>query len=131
VVGYHACNNSGALTGTAEGATVIESEFNCLSVDALISYGNIGLGEDSGATNATTSVTVGNVGLDTDVSGTTMTNGTIIRSNKNIRPQHLPIRSEALHFQVLNRSRTECPAITAIATPASKLMYWGIAFSWY
>lgn len=131
-LGTMLATDSGALTSTAEGATAIEvSSLTALSVDALISYGNIGLGEDSGATNATTSVTaLGNVGLDTDVSGSTMTNGT----------DTIPIANQkydtaTFTYSLGGTALSGVPAevelnvqkTTAIATPASKLMYWGIA----
>jgi len=124
--------DSGSLTGTAEASTPIEvASLTALSLDALISYGNVGLGEDTGATNSTTTVTaIGNVGLDTDVSGTTMTNGT----------DTIPIANQkyststftySLGGTALSGTPTEVELnvqkTTAIASPATKLMYWGIA----
>lgn len=124
--------DSGALTATAESSTPIEvASLTALSLDALVSYGNIGLGQDSGATNATTTVTaLGNVGIDTELSGTSMTNGTdtIPVANQKYGTTAFTYSSGGTALSTtpveieLNVLKT-----TSVGTPATKSLYWGIA----
>lgn len=131
-VGTILATDSGALTATADVSTPVEvSSLTALSIDSLISYGNIGLGADTGATNSTSIVTaLGNVGLDTDVSGSAMSNGT-----DTIPVANQKYATAAFTYSLggisLSTSPTELELnvqkTTAIATPATKSIFWGIA----
>lgn len=121
-----------SLVGTAETVTGVEvNTLLALSLDALVAYGNVGAGTDTGATNATTTVSaVGNVGLDIEVSGTSMTNGTDTIPVANQKYSTASF-TYSLAGTALSTTPTFVPLhvtkTTSYSTPASKLMYWGIA----
>lgn len=129
--------DSGALTSTAEAVTAVEvSSLTAQSVDALVSYGNIGLGENTGATNSSISVTaVGNVGLDTDLSGVDMCPDYPTCAGDTIPVANQKYSTAAFTYSLggtaLSTIATEVELnvlkTTSDATPASKLLYWGIA----
>lgn len=131
-LGTMLATDSGALTATMESSTPIEvSSLTALSLDALISYGNIGLGQDTGATNATTIITaLGNVGMDTDLSGNALSNGTDTIPVSN-QKYSVGTFTYSLAGTALSGTPTEIELnvqkTISIATPAIKNLYWGIA----
>jgi len=76
--GVSATTSDGIATTTAsnDGQTVEINALNALSVSSSISYGTLGAGADTGATNSTTTATTtGNTAIDSNVSGTDMSSG--------------------------------------------------------
>lgn len=124
--------NDSTLGGTAETASGVEmNTLTALSIDTIISYGNVPLGTDTGSTNANTTVSaLGNVGIDVDVSGTDMTNGsdTIPVANQKY---DIAAFSYGTGGTPLSMTQTLVPLhvqkTTNYAAPASKLLYWGIS----
>jgi len=116
--------------GTASSDTIILDALNALSVAAGIAYGNMGLGDDSGATPIATLVTnTGNTVMDPQVSSgavMTCTTGTIAVANQKYAAATFTYSSGGAALSGSPTTLNLALAKPTSTTPVTDNSYWGI-----